>query len=85
LQPLNLSGPKKNAYTSTAPPPYAALDAPFGLDSTPAVAEEWGRQLVTTGRRLTPKEIEDAIEAVGVADIQRVAKKCTFSFSFPFT
>ncbi|GAA5978323.1 hypothetical protein JCM11641_004656 [Rhodosporidiobolus odoratus] len=47
----------------------------LGLDGTTAVAEDVGRQLVTTGKRSTPKEIEAAIEAVSVADIQRCAKK----------
>ncbi|GAA5856130.1 hypothetical protein JCM8547_002995 [Rhodosporidiobolus lusitaniae] len=47
----------------------------LGLDGTTAVAEDIGRQIVTTGKRATPKEIEAAIEKVGVADIQRVAKK----------
>ncbi|GAA6024975.1 hypothetical protein JCM10207_008124 [Rhodosporidiobolus poonsookiae] len=47
----------------------------LGLDGTTAVAEELGRQIVTTGKRATPKETEQAIEAVTTADIQRVAKK----------
>lgn len=52
----------------------------LGLDGTTATAEDLGRQLVTTGRRATPKEIEAAIESVSVGDIQRVAKKCTSPF-----
>ncbi|GAA6007467.1 mitochondrial processing peptidase [Rhodotorula paludigena] len=47
----------------------------LGLDGTTAVAEDIGRQIVTSGRRLTPKEIESAVDAVSVADIQRCAKK----------
>ncbi|GAA6038118.1 hypothetical protein JCM8097_007555 [Rhodosporidiobolus ruineniae] len=47
----------------------------LGLDGSTAVAEDIGRQIVTTGRRATPKETEQAIEAVSVSDIQRVAKK----------
>lgn len=30
----------------------------LGLDGTTAVAEDIGRQIVTSGKRLTPKEIE---------------------------
>ncbi|GAA5913839.1 hypothetical protein JCM6882_007713 [Rhodosporidiobolus microsporus] len=47
----------------------------LGLDGTTAVAEELGRQIVTTGKRSTPQEIEKAIEAVSVADVMRCAKK----------
>ena len=45
------------------------------LDGTTAIAEDIGRQLVTTGRRLSPKQIEFAVDAVTPADIQRVAQK----------
>jgi processing peptidase subunit beta len=47
----------------------------LGLDGTTAVAEDIGRQLVTTGRRNTPKEIEAAVDAVSTADVMRCAKK----------
>ncbi|GAA5977046.1 hypothetical protein JCM10908_004835 [Rhodotorula pacifica] len=47
----------------------------LGLDGTTAVAEDIGRQIVTSGRRLAPKEIEAAVDAVSVADVMRVAKK----------
>ncbi|KAK7464729.1 Mitochondrial-processing peptidase subunit beta [Stygiomarasmius scandens] len=47
----------------------------LGLDGTTAVAEDLGRQLVTTGRRMSPKQIENAVDAVGVEDIKRVAQK----------
>lgn len=46
----------------------------LGLDGTTAIAEDIGRQLVTSGKRLSPKEIEAAVDAVTTADIQRVAK-----------
>ena len=36
----------------------------LSLDGTTAVAEDIGRQLVTTGRRMTPKQIENAVDAV---------------------
>lgn len=47
----------------------------LGLDGTTAVAEDIGRQIVTSGKRLTPAEIEAKVDAVGVEDIQRVAQK----------
>ncbi|KAL5501647.1 MAS1 [Sanghuangporus vaninii] len=45
------------------------------LDGTTAIAEDIGRQLVTTGRRMSPKQIEFAVDAVTPADVQRVAQK----------
>jgi len=45
------------------------------LDGTTAIAEDIGRQLVTSGRRLTPKQIENAVDAVTPAEIKRVAQK----------
>lgn len=47
----------------------------LGLDGTTAIAEDIGRQLVTSGRRMTPKQIENAVDAVTPADIKRVAQK----------
>ncbi|KAF5362906.1 hypothetical protein D9758_007134 [Tetrapyrgos nigripes] len=47
----------------------------FSLDGTTAVAEDLGRQLVTTGRRMSPKQIENAVDAVSIDDIKRVAQK----------
>jgi mitochondrial-processing peptidase subunit beta len=47
----------------------------LGLDGTTAVAEDIGRQLVTSGRRLTPLQIENAVDAVTVDEIKRVAQK----------
>ena len=46
----------------------------LGLDGTTAVAEDIGRQLVTSGKRLSPKEIEAAVDAVTVNDIQRCGR-----------
>ncbi|KDN44556.1 putative MAS1-mitochondrial processing peptidase beta chain precursor [Tilletiaria anomala UBC 951] len=46
----------------------------LGLDGTTAIAEDIGRQLVTSGKRLTPKEIEAKLDAVNANEIQRVAK-----------
>lgn len=47
----------------------------LSLDGTSAIAEDIGRQVVTSGRRFTPKQIENAIEAVSVDEIKRVAQK----------
>ncbi|KAF8194153.1 Metalloenzyme, LuxS/M16 peptidase-like protein [Pholiota molesta] len=47
----------------------------LGLDGTTAAAEDIGRQLVTSGRRFTPQQIEQAIDAVSVDEIKRVAQK----------
>jgi mitochondrial-processing peptidase subunit beta len=47
----------------------------LGLDGTTAIAEDIGRQLVTSGQRFTPKQIENAVDAVTPAEIQRVAQK----------
>lgn len=45
----------------------------LSLDSTTPVAEDIGRQLVTTGRRMSPEEIEKVVGSVTVADVRRVA------------
>ncbi|CAJ0757077.1 6615_t:CDS:2 [Entrophospora sp. SA101] len=45
----------------------------LNLDGTTAVAEDIGRQMVTTGKRLTPKELETIISKITVDDIRRVA------------
>ncbi|BFZ64055.1 Mitochondrial-processing peptidase subunit beta [Saitoella coloradoensis] len=47
----------------------------LSLDSTTAVAEDIGRQIVTTGRRMTPAEIERHIGQVTVEDVKRVAQE----------
>lgn len=47
----------------------------LGLDGTTAVAEDIGRQIVTSGKRLTPQELEAAVDAVTVDEIKRVAQK----------
>jgi processing peptidase subunit beta len=47
----------------------------LGLDGTTAIAEDIGRQLVTSGRRFTPKQIENAVDAVTTEEIRRVAQK----------
>lgn len=47
----------------------------LSLDGTTAIAEDIGRQLVTSGRRMSPKQIEFAVDAVTTAEIKQVAQK----------
>ena len=47
----------------------------LSLDGSTAIAEDIGRQLVTSGRRMTPKQIEFAVDAVTTDDVKRVAQK----------
>ncbi|KAI5896335.1 uncharacterized protein SCHCODRAFT_02614550 [Schizophyllum commune H4-8] len=54
----------------------------LGLDGTTAVAEDIGRQLVTSGRRMTPEQIENAVNAVTVDEIKRVAQKYLWDQDF---
>ena len=54
----------------------------LGLDGTTAIAEDIGRQLVTTGQRFTPRQIEFAVNAVTPEEIQRVAKKYLWDKDF---
>ncbi|KAF5382517.1 hypothetical protein D9615_003082 [Tricholomella constricta] len=54
----------------------------LGLDGTTAIAEDIGRQLVTSGRRFTPQQIESAVDAVTVDEIKRVAQKYLWDKDF---
>ncbi|KAI1609079.1 mitochondrial-processing peptidase subunit beta [Exophiala viscosa] len=47
----------------------------LSLDGTTAVAEDIGRQIVTTGRRMDPSEIERTISAITEKDVMRFAQK----------
>lgn len=47
----------------------------LGLDSSTSIADDIGRQLVASGKRRTPQEIESALEAITPSDIKRVAGK----------
>ncbi|KAK9476526.1 Metalloenzyme, LuxS/M16 peptidase-like protein [Lipomyces japonicus] len=47
----------------------------LSLDGTTAVAEDIGRQLVTTGRRISASEIERIVDAITVTDVQNFAQK----------
>lgn len=47
----------------------------LSLDGTTAVAEDIGRQIVTTGRRMSPGEIERVIDAVTEKDVMDFANR----------
>ncbi|KIX07584.1 mitochondrial-processing peptidase subunit beta [Rhinocladiella mackenziei CBS 650.93] len=47
----------------------------LSLDGTTAVAEDIGRQIVTTGRRMDPAEIERVIGGITEKDVMRFAQK----------
>ena len=47
----------------------------LSLDGTTAVAEDIGRQLVTTGRRMAPNEIERLIDAITEKDVMDFANR----------
>lgn len=47
----------------------------LSLDGTTAVAEDIGRQLVTTGRRKEPSEIERLIDAITEKDVMDFANR----------
>ncbi|KAK7036725.1 Mitochondrial-processing peptidase subunit beta [Paramarasmius palmivorus] len=54
----------------------------LSLDGTTAIAEDIGRQIVTTGRRMSPAQLENAVDAVTVEDIKRVAQKYLWDKDF---
>lgn len=47
----------------------------LSLDGTTALAEDIGRQIVTTGRRMSPGEIERTIDAVSANDVISFAQR----------
>jgi len=47
----------------------------LALDGSTAIAEDIGRQIVTSGKRLTPQQIESAVDAVTADEIKRVASR----------
>ncbi|KAF3120848.1 hypothetical protein TWF569_002898, partial [Orbilia oligospora] len=47
----------------------------LSLDGTTAIAEDIGRQLVTTGRRMTPGEVERVVGAITPKDVMKFAEK----------
>ncbi|KAK3055151.1 Mitochondrial-processing peptidase subunit beta [Extremus antarcticus] len=47
----------------------------LSLDGTTAVAEDIGRQIITTGRRLAPEEVERAVGSITEKDVMNFAQK----------
>jgi processing peptidase subunit beta len=47
----------------------------LSLDGTTAVAEDIGRQIITTGRRLSPEEVERVVGAISANDVMDFAKR----------
>lgn len=47
----------------------------LSLDGTTAVAEDIGRQLVTTGRRMSPEEVERVVGAITEKDVMDFARR----------
>jgi len=47
----------------------------LSLDGTTAVAEDIGRQIITTGRRLSPEEVERAVNAITEKDVMSFAQR----------
>ena len=47
----------------------------LSLDGTTAVAEDIGRQIITTGRRLDPEEVERAVSQVTEKEVMAFAQK----------
>lgn len=46
----------------------------LSLDGTTAVAEDIGRQIITTGRRLAPEEVERVVGAITENDVMNFAR-----------
>ncbi|EIE79631.1 hypothetical protein G6F55_002849 [Rhizopus delemar] len=47
----------------------------LSLDGSTPIAEDIGRQLLTSGERMSPKEVEELVSRVTVDDVRRVAKQ----------
>jgi processing peptidase subunit beta len=47
----------------------------LSLDGTTSVAEDIGRQIITTGRRLAPEEVERVVGAISAGDVMSFAKR----------
>lgn len=47
----------------------------LSLDGTTAVAEDIGRQIITTGRRMGPEEIERTVSKITEKDVMAFAQK----------
>lgn len=47
----------------------------LGLDGSTAIAEDIGRQLLTSGTRMSPKQVEETVAKITVEDVRRVARE----------
>ncbi|CEJ00612.1 hypothetical protein G6F70_004627 [Rhizopus microsporus] len=47
----------------------------LSLDGSTPIAEDIGRQLLTSGERLSPKQVEELVSRVSVEDVRRVARE----------
>jgi processing peptidase subunit beta len=47
----------------------------LSLDGTTAVAEDIGRQIVTTGRRMSPEEVERVVGQISEKDVMDFAQR----------
>ena len=47
----------------------------LSLDGTSAVAEDIGRQIITTGRRMSPNEVERVVGAISSKDVMSFARR----------
>lgn len=47
----------------------------LSLDGTTAVAEDIGRQIVTTGRRMSPEEVERVVGQISEKDVMDFARR----------
>lgn len=47
----------------------------LSLDGTTAVAEDIGRQIITTGRRLSPEEVERVVGQITEKDVMNFARR----------
>jgi mitochondrial-processing peptidase subunit beta len=47
----------------------------LSLDGTTAVAEDIGRQIVTTGRRMSPEEVERVVSQISQKDVMDFARR----------
>ncbi|KAF2857680.1 mitochondrial processing peptidase subunit, partial [Piedraia hortae CBS 480.64] len=47
----------------------------LSLDGTTPTAEDIGRQIITTGRRMPPEEVERVVDSVTAADVKRFAQE----------
>lgn len=47
----------------------------LALDGSTAIAEDIGRQLLTSGARMSPKQVEEAVAKISVEDVRRVAQQ----------